>query len=88
MPAAPARPAPIAKVTEMTRSTGTPMSGTKARSQEMARIAMPSSVRCTRKSSRSISASETTTISSCSDESERPPTLQTPSPKSFGMLRG
>jgi len=45
VPAAPANPAPMAKVMEITRSTGTPISGTKVLSQEIARIAMPTGVR-------------------------------------------
>ena len=44
----------MAKVSEMIRFTGTPISGTMVLSQEMARMAMPTMVRRTMKSSISI----------------------------------
>ena len=74
----------MAKVTEMTRSTGTPIRGTTVLSHEMARIAMPTIVRLTIRSRTTISTRERAITTTCSSEIDMPPKAQV----TFGMKGG
>ncbi len=78
----------MAKVREMTRSTGTPMRGTTALSHEMARMAMPTIVRRTTRSRRTISTRERAITTICRDEMDTPPTIQVVFGRKEGICLG
>ena len=78
----------MAKVIETMRSTGTPISGTRTLSHEIARMAIPTRVWRTRMSRPIIAAAETRIVTSWIAEKATPPQTIVVDGISWGSIRG